>query len=88
MTDELQTKLDEILLDKNTNLLPEHLKAGVTCLGVEGRMQNGCKLFETEEKMQNDSDAKLNDLAAAYSMKYVRPITMYNQIMNSQNTII
>lgn len=71
MTDELQTKLDEILLDKNTNLLPEHLKAGVTCLGVEGRMQNGCKLFETEEKMQNDSDAKLNDLAAAYSMKYV-----------------
>lgn len=41
MANELQTKLDEILLDKNTNLLPEHLKAGVTCLGVEGNMESG-----------------------------------------------
>ena len=41
MANELQTKLDEILLDKNTNLLPEHLEAGVTCLGVEGTMEAG-----------------------------------------------
>lgn len=36
MANDLQTKLDQIKLDKNTNLLPENLKAGVTCLGVNG----------------------------------------------------
>ncbi len=41
MANELQEKLDAILEDKNTNLLPEHLKAGVTCLGIEGAMQAG-----------------------------------------------
>lgn len=41
MANELQTKLDAILEDKNTNLLPENLKQGVTCLGVEGTMQSG-----------------------------------------------
>lgn len=38
MANELQTKLDAILQDKNTNLLPENLKAGVTCLGVNGTL--------------------------------------------------
>ena len=33
---ELKTNLQEILQDKNTNLKPENLKQGVTCLGVEG----------------------------------------------------
>ena len=32
----LQENLDAILLDKNANLLPENLKAGVNCLGVNG----------------------------------------------------
>lgn len=41
MANELQTKLDAILEDKNTNLLPEHLKAGVTCLGIDGTLESG-----------------------------------------------
>ena len=41
MANELQTKLDAILLDKNTNLLPENLKAGTTCLGVNGIFEMG-----------------------------------------------
>ena len=40
MANELQTKLDAILLDKNTNLLPENLKAGVNCLGVNGTLND------------------------------------------------
>ena len=36
MANELQNKLNKILSSKNVNLLPEHLKAGVTCLGIEG----------------------------------------------------
>lgn len=41
MSNQLQTNLDTILQDKNANLLPENLKAGVTCLGVEGTMTEG-----------------------------------------------
>lgn len=40
MTNELQTKLDAILEDKNTNLLPENLKKNVTCLGITGTLEN------------------------------------------------
>lgn len=54
MANELQTKLDAILNDKNTNLLPEHLKAGVTCLGVKGDMETG---IDT-----SDATATANDI--------------------------
>lgn len=70
MSNELQTKLDAILLDKNTNLLPENLKAGVTCLGVEGSLEGGAtsgvKLFETIDKMNNSTGNKEGDLAIVY----------------------
>ena len=36
MANELQTKLDAIKLDKDTNLLPENLKKNITCLGITG----------------------------------------------------
>ena len=39
MANELQTKLNAILNDKNTNLLPENLKTGITCLGIEGALE-------------------------------------------------
>lgn len=41
MSNQLQTNLDAILQDKNTNLKPENLKQGVTCLGVEGTAETG-----------------------------------------------
>lgn len=72
MANELQTKLDAILNDKNTNLLPENLKAGVTCLGIEGTLTGGAttdtpiKLFETIEEMNADSTAQEGDLAIVY----------------------
>ncbi len=34
---QLQNILDDILDDKNTNLTPDNLKKGVTCLGIKGR---------------------------------------------------
>lgn len=40
MANELQTKLNAILEDKDTNLKPENLKAGVSCLGVNGTLEN------------------------------------------------
>ena len=41
MASSLENTLDWIQSDKNKNLLPENLKQGVTCLGVEGTMQSG-----------------------------------------------
>lgn len=41
MANELQETLNNILNDKNTNLKPENLKQGVTCLGVEGTLVSG-----------------------------------------------
>ena len=59
MSNQLQTNLDTILLDKNANLLPENLKAGVTCLGIEGAMQPG---LDT-----SDADATAMDIAPSKS---------------------
>ena len=55
MSNLLQNKLNAILADKNANLLPENLKAGVTCLGVEGTMNSG---IDT-----SDATATINDIA-------------------------
>ena len=49
MENELQTNLDAILLDKNTNLKPENLKAGVTCLGVEGAAEVPTPIYATTD---------------------------------------
>ena len=39
MSNQLQENLDAILLDKNTNLLPENIKKDVTILGVTGTLE-------------------------------------------------
>lgn len=77
MENELQTNLDEILLDKETNLLPENLKEGVTVLGVEGSLKvtgsdSNIKLFETVEDMNSDPNPKEADLAVVYR-KEIQP---------------
>ena len=40
MTNELQTTLDNILEDKNTNLKPENIKHGVSVMGVTGTLKD------------------------------------------------
>lgn len=52
---DLKTNLQEILQDKNTNLKPENLKAGITCLGITGTMGPG---IDT-----SDADAVAGDIA-------------------------
>ena len=49
MANELQNTLNEILEDKNTNLKPENLKAGVTCLGVEGTADVPTPIYATTD---------------------------------------
>ena len=71
MTNTLQEKLNEILTDKNTNLLPENLKKGISCLGIDGTLEvstttGGVKQFSTIEEMQADTTVKEGDLAIVY----------------------
>ena len=70
MSSELQNTLNDILNDKNTNLKPENLKAGVTCLGVNGALTfNGAKLFSTVDEMNSSTGNNLGDLSIVYSDK-------------------
>ena len=61
MANELQTKLDAILLDKNTNLLPENLKKNVTVLGITGTLETGG--IDTSDATANANDLALNKTA-------------------------
>lgn len=54
MSNQLQTNLDAILLDKNTNLKPENLKAGITCLGVEGNLYAATPIYNTVDYTYNN----------------------------------
>lgn len=71
---ELQTVLNNILTDKNTNLKPENLKKGVTCLGVTGTYEGsgggstveGVKQFSTVEEMNSSTGNTEGDLAIIY----------------------
>ena len=70
MSNQLQENLDAILLDKNTNLLPENLKAGVTCLGVEGTLEGETPVVKTVTCPEIDaanSDKKNSTTVNGYS---------------------
>ena len=57
----LEETLKSIKLDKDTNLLPENLKKGITVLGVDGTLESGSsniKLFDTVEDMNNDTSCE------------------------------
>ena len=52
VSNQLQTNLDIILQDKNINLKPENLKAGITCLGVEGTYESAISKTEYNECLE------------------------------------
>lgn len=49
-------KANQILNEKNTKLLPENLKAGITCLGVDGALTLEIKKFNNMEELLADTD--------------------------------
>ena len=53
MNDQLTENLNTILEEKNTKLLPENLKAGITCLGVTGELEVG---IDTSDATATASD--------------------------------
>lgn len=67
MCNKLQDNLNAILLDKETNLLPENLKKGVKLLGIEGTFEGGnnspIKVYDSEEAMKADESTMIGDIA-------------------------
>lgn len=80
MADKLVYNLQDILKDRNTNLKPENLKAGVTCLGVTGTYEGessgtveGIKQFNTIEEMNASTGNNDGDIAVIYGISPVVP---------------
>lgn len=49
MANKLETKLNNILDVKNTKIIPENIKAGITILGVTGTYTGEASTETTEE---------------------------------------
>lgn len=56
---DLQTLLNAIKLDKDTNLTVKTLKDGVTCLGIDGNYQQ-VKFYNSVEEMKADAELENN----------------------------
>lgn len=77
MANELQTTLDNILNDKNTNLLPENIKEGITCLGIKGTYKGTDTSDATAapEDILLNRTAYVNDNKITGTMKEIEPFT-------------
>lgn len=73
----VQRKLDSILADKDANLLPENLKAGVTCLGVEGTYTGEHDILYTELEYIESTGTQYIDTG----INAENNMTMYARIM-------
>lgn len=88
MANDLQNKLNQIKLDKDTNLLPENLKAGITCLGVNGTYKGsggtaeGAKIFGTVDEMQADTTSKEGDIAVVVKTNIHKTFAEYPMMSN------
>ena len=74
MANDLVYKLQDILDDKNTNLKPENLKQGVTCLGVEGTMQSG---IDTSDASAVAEDISINKTAYVNGQKITGTLPLF-----------
>ena len=74
MENELVDKLQNILSDKNTNLKPENLKQGVTCLGIEGTMNSG---IDTSDANAIAEDILINKTAYVNGQKITGTLPLF-----------
>ena len=66
---ELETKLSQILVEKQSKIIPENIKKDIQIFDITGTYEGNpgdVKLFETEEEMRADSGANEGDLAVIY----------------------
>lgn len=78
---DLKTNLQEILQDKNTNLLPENIKKDVTILGVTGTLESALEI--NPDNTFADATAKeFYDIQAAYDNMQPRVLTNSDKTMD------
>ena len=87
MADSLVYKLQDIKEDRNTNLKPENLKAGVTCLGIEGTLEPNTgsdvtPIYQTTEYTVKDISVDVNEVVDSISTceQYVAVHTTLNKL--------
>ena len=73
MSDNLVTKLQDIKEDKDTNLKPENLRAGVTCLGIVGTV----KVLDTSDATATAEDISLNKTAYVNGEKVTGTLPLF-----------
>ena len=93
----LQAIADAILLEKETKIIPENIKQGVTIFDVEGSLSEQAsqpvsgdvKLFTSEEEMHASMENNLNDLAVIYAPKIQNfTVGMEASILNFPQTVV
>lgn len=68
----LKDNLQEIKTQKDTYLLPENIKKGITVLGITGTYEySNVRLFETVDEMNNCDNPIVGNLAVVYGKCYV-----------------
>lgn len=85
MSNQLQENLDAILLDKNTNLKPENLKEGITCLGIEGTMQPG---LDTSDANAIETDIIQDKTAYVNGQKITGTMAKHSETVIGKNISI
>lgn len=89
----LQENLNAIKLDKDTNLKPENLKAGTTCLGINGTMEAGIDTSDataTAEDIARGKTAYINGEKVEGNISTINVasgITANGQLSDSTNYI-
>ena len=81
MANELQNVLDKIKLEKDTKLLPENIKKGISLLGVEGNLEGGnpndALIYSTKAELEadiNNDDIPLGKKAIIYGAELLDTI--------------
>lgn len=95
MEEQLKAGLEAILEEKNTKLIPENIKAGVTILGVTGTLDvnsgggsdRAFKLFSSVEAMNESTNNDLGDLALIeVDVPVMMPVT-HDIILDGVSTV-
>ena len=74
MSTSLENKLNLILNDKKTSLKPENLKSGVTCLGIEGTLEEG---IDTSDANATSDDITINKTAYVNNQKVIGSLPLF-----------
>lgn len=71
MANQLQINLNAILADKVTNLKPENLKQGITCLGIEGTLDTISNIHKYETYDDMPTTGTVGDICLVSNIKEV-----------------